>query len=255
MSKVTLQQLMDVIEALAPLENAEAWDNSGLCLGHPAMEVTGVVLAMEADDAALDLAKQQGCNVIVAHHPLIFSPVKTLREDMPQGAFLARALRENVAVYCAHTNFDACAIGPSAALAGLCGAENIAMHGFFAVGDVQSDTHALCEKIASPYGCVYGEGAVRKAAFCGGSAGGLLEEIAPLGVDALVCGELKYHEILEYLARGMAVVTCGHRESEAPALPALMLYLQTNENLLQYNIRYFLSGSAYVLCSKGGKAI
>ena len=89
----------------------------------------------------------------------------------------------------------------------------------------------------------------------GGSASGMLEEILPLGVDALVCGEMKYHEMLDYLANGMAVVTCGHRESEAPALSALARYLQTNENLLQYNIRYFISGSVYVLCSKGGKAI
>jgi len=255
MSQMTLRQLMDAIEALAPLEAAEAWDNSGLCLGHPAMEVTGVVLSMEADDAALDLAREKGCNVIVAHHPLIFSPVKTLREDNPQGAFLARAIRENVAVYCAHTNFDACPIGPSAVLAQLCGAQNVQMHGFFAVGDVQADTQTLCACTGSPYGCVYGEKQVQKVAFCGGSASGMLEEILPLGVDALVCGEMKYHEMLDYLANGMAVVTCGHRESEAPALSALARYLQTNENLLQYNIRYFISGSVYVLCSKGGKAI
>lgn len=157
MSRITLRQLMDAIEALAPLETAEAWDNSGLCLGHPAMDVTGVVLSMEADDAALDLAREKGCNVIVAHHPLIFSPVKTLREDTPQGAFLARAIRENVAVYCAHTNFDACPIGPSAVLAQLCGAQNVQMHGFFAVGDVQADTQTLCARTGSPYGCVYGE--------------------------------------------------------------------------------------------------
>ena len=89
----------------------------------------------------------------------------------------------------------------------------------------------------------------------GSGHGALAGMLMMQGVDALVCGEMKYHEMLDYLANGMAVVTCGHRESEAPALSALANYLQTNENLLQYNIRYFISGSVYVLCSKGGKAI
>lgn len=101
-----VQGIADAVDALAPRRFAEGWDNVGLLLGDPAAEVSRVLLALDVRDSTVALAVNGGYNVIVAHHPLIFKPLKSLRADTPLGRKLAALLAHGIAVIAAHTNLD-----------------------------------------------------------------------------------------------------------------------------------------------------
>lgn len=105
------------LEELAPPELAEEWDNPGLQVGDPEKEVKRVLLALDADSEACREAEEKGADAIICHHPLIFSPLKNLRTDLPAGALLARLIRAGIVVYAAHTNLDNAERGTGAALA------------------------------------------------------------------------------------------------------------------------------------------
>lgn len=110
-------QIAQIIEAKAPKRLAQEWDNPGLQVGDPAAEVSGILVALDLTDEILDESVQKRLNMVICHHPAIFQGIKNLRLDLPLGRRLSRALRENVAVYAAHTNLDAAEDGVSQALA------------------------------------------------------------------------------------------------------------------------------------------
>jgi len=97
---------MAVVDRLAPFDLAEPWDHVGLQVGSPGDEVRGVLVALEVDDAALDEAARQECDLLLVHHPLIFDPLERLSDDSEAGRLALRAARDGVAVIAAHTNLD-----------------------------------------------------------------------------------------------------------------------------------------------------
>jgi len=97
---------MAVVDRLAPFDLAEPWDHVGLQVGSPDDEVRGVLVALEVDDAALDEARRQDCDLLLVHHPLIFDPLERLSDDSEAGRLTLRAARDGVAVIAAHTNLD-----------------------------------------------------------------------------------------------------------------------------------------------------
>ena len=103
---VKCQTIMDAMERIAPRALAEDWDNPGLLVGSPRQEISRVLVCLDVSESVLQLAVENGCNLIVAHHPLIFKPMKKLRTDLPLGHLLQELLRKDIAVYAAHTNLD-----------------------------------------------------------------------------------------------------------------------------------------------------
>ncbi len=101
-----VRDVMGVVDGLAPFDLAEPWDHVGLQVGSPNDEVRGVLVALEVDDAALDEAARQECDVLLVHHPLIFDPLERLSDDSEAGRLALRAARDGVAVIAAHTNLD-----------------------------------------------------------------------------------------------------------------------------------------------------
>ncbi|RSK24219.1 Nif3-like dinuclear metal center hexameric protein [Hymenobacter metallilatus] len=97
---------MRVLEQAAPLAYQESYDNAGLQCGDPQMEVRGVLIALDCTPAVVDEAIRRGCNVVVAHHPLIFKPLKRLTGANEVEQTLLKAIRHEVALYAAHTNLD-----------------------------------------------------------------------------------------------------------------------------------------------------
>ena len=118
-----VRDVIAVVDRLAPFDLAEPWDHVGLQVGSPGDEVSGVLVALEVDDAALDEARRQECDLLLVHHPLIFDPLERLSDDTEAGRLALRAARDGVAVIAAHTNLDKAQGGIADVVAELLGLE------------------------------------------------------------------------------------------------------------------------------------
>ena len=101
-----VQDLARLLEAAAPLAYQESYDNAGLQCGDPLALVTGVLIALDCTPAVVAEALRRGCNVVVCHHPVIFRPLKRLTGANEVEQTIIAALKNDVAIYAAHTNLD-----------------------------------------------------------------------------------------------------------------------------------------------------
>ena len=105
-----VKEITNAIEAVAPLYLQESWDNSGMQVGNPDSEVTGVLLCTDVREEILDEAIKRGSNLIISHHPLLFRGLKKIVGRTYQERIVALAIKHDITIYCAHTNMD-CAVG------------------------------------------------------------------------------------------------------------------------------------------------
>lgn len=105
------------IESVAPSDWAEEWDNVGLQIGNPHKQVDRVAVALEATHEVVEEVTGANYDLLVTHHPLIFSPLYSVNEESVVGGKVSKLLSSNTALYCAHTNLDRSDLGPSAYLA------------------------------------------------------------------------------------------------------------------------------------------
>jgi len=118
---VTCRTIIDAIDQLAPRHLAESWDNVGLLVGCPEQMITKILVTLDVTPELAVRAGREGVNMIVAHHPLIFQALTSIRTDLPLGKTLACLLKADIALVAAHTNLDAAADGVSDILAGRLG--------------------------------------------------------------------------------------------------------------------------------------
>jgi dinuclear metal center YbgI/SA1388 family protein len=114
---VRVARIAEAVERIAPLALAEEWDNCGLQAGDPEAEANRVLVALTPLPEVFDEAEEKGADFLLFHHPLIFGPLKTIVTSSYPGDLLARAIRNSLAVYAAHTSYDAAPAGVSVALA------------------------------------------------------------------------------------------------------------------------------------------
>jgi dinuclear metal center YbgI/SA1388 family protein len=120
MPKLAVARVRDIAEAveqIAPSPLSEDWDNSGLQVGDPASEAKRVLVALTPVDEVFAEAEESGADFLLFHHPLIFNPLKSVDTGSYPGDLVARAIRGGLAVYAAHTSYDAAPEGVSVALA------------------------------------------------------------------------------------------------------------------------------------------
>jgi dinuclear metal center YbgI/SA1388 family protein len=101
-----LSSIINILESEAPLRYQEAYDNSGLNVGEPQTEVTGILLCVDVTIAIIDEAVKKGLNLIVSHHPVLFTAIKQLTGKTITEKTVLYAIRKGVALYCMHTNLD-----------------------------------------------------------------------------------------------------------------------------------------------------
>ena len=121
----TVADLARVLEAAAPLAYQESYDNAGLQCGDPRAEVKGVLIALDCTPAVVDEAIRRGCNVVVAHHPVVFKPLKRLTGANEVEQTIIKAIKNDVAIYAAHTNLDNVLAGVNRKLAEKLGLEKL----------------------------------------------------------------------------------------------------------------------------------
>jgi dinuclear metal center YbgI/SA1388 family protein len=101
-----VKDVAKVLEQFAPLQLQESYDNAGLCIGYPDTEVTGILLSIDITEELLEEAIAKKCNLIISHHPLIFEGIKKITGQNLTERCLLKAIRNNIAIYAAHTNVD-----------------------------------------------------------------------------------------------------------------------------------------------------
>ncbi len=106
-----LKTIITEIEKFAPLAYQESYDNCGLLTGHKEQEVTGAILCLDCIEALVDEAIQKNCNLIIAHHPIIFSGLKKLNGTNYIERTIIKAIQNNIAIYACHTNLDNVKLG------------------------------------------------------------------------------------------------------------------------------------------------
>jgi dinuclear metal center YbgI/SA1388 family protein len=109
--------IISKLEKLAPKHLAEDWDNIGLLLGNPDQNINKILVTLDVDQEAVRQAISVGANMIVAHHPIIFKGITSIRSDSPLGKMLCALIKNEVAVYAAHTNLDSAVGGVNDILA------------------------------------------------------------------------------------------------------------------------------------------
>jgi dinuclear metal center YbgI/SA1388 family protein len=119
-----LKTIITEIEKFAPLAYQESYDNCGLLTGHKEQEVTGAILCLDCIEAVVDEAIQKNCNLIIAHHPIIFSGLKKLNGTNYIERTIIKAIQNNIAIYACHTNLDNVKLGVNKKIADKLGLVN-----------------------------------------------------------------------------------------------------------------------------------
>ena len=112
-----LSELCKYLDTAIPLSFQEGYDNSGLQAGSPENEISSALLTIDVTEEVIDEAVKKGCNLVISHHPLIFNGIKKITGRSFTERILVRAIKEDIAIYSAHTNLDAVAFGVSRKMA------------------------------------------------------------------------------------------------------------------------------------------
>lgn len=240
---LTLQKVYDIINERAPFETQLAFDNSGLLVGHPEWEVKGIHVALDVTNAVISEAIANGANLIITHHPLMFSPIKRLVETNYEAHLLCNLVREGIGLISAHTNLDQAVGGMNDVLAATIGLTDIQGEGFLRVGTLPQPMNAndLAAHISRCLGDsvrVMGDGGriIRKVGMCSGSGSDEWKGAAALGAEAFLTGETKHHIALEAADAGMVMLEAGHHATEEPGIFALAKALQNHPDVVEYKV-------------------
>ncbi len=241
---LTVQQVYDFINDRAPFETQVAYDNSGLLVGHPDTEVKGIHVALDVTNAAIDEAIANGANLIVTHHPMMFSPIKRLVETDCDARLLCRLIRAGIALISAHTNLDQAPGGMNDVLAATVGLTDVQGEGFVRVGTLKKamTAQAFAAQVSEALGDVVrvmGDGAkqVTRVGLCSGSGSDEWPAAALMGADAFLTGEVKHHIALQAADSGVVLLEAGHHATEVPGIFALADALQNAAFVVQYKVR------------------
>lgn len=225
-----ISEITNHLESIAPLHLQESYDNSGLLIGDVTMEVNRVLISLDVTPDVIREAIDEGCNMVIAHHPLIFRGLKRLSGGTYVERAILLAIKHDIAVYAIHTNLDNVlrdgVNGRIADKLGLTGCLPLAPHdeadrGAGVVGDLVQDMTEreflayLKERMelrVIRHTALTGERILR-VAVCGGSGSFLLPRAVAAGARVFVSADFKYHDFFD--ADGCILVAdIGHFESE-----------------------------------------
>lgn len=106
MKDTRISEVIHHLQTLAPLAYQESYDNAGLITGHPDWAVKGVLVTLDCTEPVVDEAIKNGCNLIVAHHPILFRPIKKITGSNYVERTIIKAIKNDIAIYAIHTNLD-----------------------------------------------------------------------------------------------------------------------------------------------------
>lgn len=233
-----VNDILECLEAFAPYELAESWDNCGLMTGDRTSKVKKVLCALDATKTVIQEAIDVQAQVVVAHHPLIFTSVHSVTEDDATGRTLRLAIRNDIAVICMHTNADCAQGGVNDALAkvlGLSEIVNMEAGENKMLGRVGNLPARMSPKIFAEYvkdcldagGVRYADGGapIRRVAVGGGACGKMMDAAKAKGADAFVIGDSSYDLMQRAQSIGLTLVDAGHFPTENPVATVFAKHL------------------------------
>ena len=236
-----VKDVTKVIEEFAPLSIQEKWDNSGLCVGSPEASVSSVLFGLDCTPELVDEAIACGADMIVTHHPLIFSGLKKISPDDMVGEAVFKAIKAGISIYAAHTNADKVIAGVSGAMAAKLGLKNVEIlsedgegTGLGVVGELSEPMTAqqMVEMVKERFALKTVkaskpvEGEITKVAMCGGSGGSLISAAKAAGAQLYISGDISYHNF--FTPEGFMLMDIGHYESEIEIVDILFSLVKKN---------------------------
>ncbi len=237
-----IKDVLDILTDFAPLDIQADFDNSGLLYGDTNWDYKGAIITLDLSVNVVKEAIERGANLIIEHHPTIFHPIKKIDLGVPKHKALALAIKNDVAVFSAHTNVDFTDGGLNDTVMQMIGCEK-----YFKLNGNASDMRIgilneaisledLVTKVAMTFDdrhvTFVGERSllVKKVAVINGGGGTEAEllEAINAGADAFISADFKYNTLrlakdLEY-----AVIIFGHYDSEMPFINLIKGLLNKN---------------------------
>lgn len=236
-----LKQIAEILDSKLSLGMAEPWDNVGLLVGDTASDVKKILLSLELTKSVLEMAKAEKADLIITHHPAIFSGIKKIVNNSDDN-LVFQLINNDIALYSAHTNFDALEQGLNDYVANLLGGENIMrvkspdeVAGICRVFDIEKIKIAdfirhikntLKIKNLRFVGDVSQE--IDRVAVVTGSGCEYIDIAVENGAQMLITGDLKYHYALELKEKGYNVVDAGHFETEKIFPEVMEMFIKNN---------------------------
>ena len=253
----TVGKIVQIMNDIAPEAQAEEWDNVGLLLGKKEAPVRKLMTAVDISSDVVKEAIDKRVDMIISHHPLVFKPIYSLESSNTVAQLIYPLIKNDIAVYSAHTNLDKAVGGTDDCLAEALGLKDVCRiddtpdlsFGRIGVLDRPMDLIEFAELVRRQLKAqridIVGEKrrAVKKIAVSGGSGAGLMKKALDAGADVLVTGEIKHHDAIEAELLGISLLAAGHFNTELPVMIKLIDRLQKALDSLQYNIDIISSES------------
>ena len=224
-----INDIINYFETFAPICSAMDFDNVGLLVGDKSKEISKVLVTLDITSDVVLEAENLGCELIISHHPVIFSPIKNLSCDSVPYLLASKG----ISALCMHTNLDLSDIfGVNLCLAEAIGVKNTVKSEigeclFVGELEIEADIRSFAENVKKSLNCngvryTYVRKNVKRVAVSSGSGGSEIFCAAQIGADVLVTGEIKHHEINAANELGLDIVDAGHFKSEDVVISPLV---------------------------------
>lgn len=226
-----IKEIISLIEDYAPLKFQASFDNSGLLCGNPERELTSILLCIDVTEEVIKEAIDKGHNLIISHHPLIFSGLKHITPATYVERCVIDAIKHDITIYAAHTNMDVVSNGVSGRMADkldlyhrqILQPEGDPMdgNGFGIIGELQQpvESMAFLQQVKEIFRCdrlrytTPHTSSIQRVAVCGGAGASFFKQALAGQSDIYISGDFKYHDFFLTENRIM-IADIGHYESE-----------------------------------------
>lgn len=220
-------------------EYACDWDNVGLLAGRRDREVKKILLALDATDEVVQRAAGQGADMLITHHPMIFSPIRRVTDEDMTGRRLLTLIQNDICYYAMHTNYDTRGMADLAAgllnlqectvLEEVRDGEGIGRAGILpAYMTLEECARLVKETYQIPNVRLFGapDTKVRTAAVCPGAGKSTLKEALRLGCDVYITGDIDHHTGIDAVDQGLCIIDAGHYGIEHIFMADVRAYLE-----------------------------
>ena len=242
-------EVINIIEKEYAPKYALSWDNVGLLAGRNDKEVKKIYVALDATDEVVDQAIAADVDMLITHHPLIFSGIKQINNQNFIGRRLIKLIQSDISYYAMHTNYDVRGMADLAAdylklekcqVLDITGEnESGEPEGIGRIGEITSEAEKVtlkdyCEEVKKAFSLetvkVFGDmnQLIHRVAVCPGSGKSDMDQAIEKGADVYVTGDIGHHEGIDAVARGMAVIDAGHYGVEHIFIRDMGRYLRKN---------------------------